>query len=76
VGVTPHVFIAIQEGYADEVTLHRSLSFVIPWTYKGLRDYVAEVRERDRDALLYVELERLVDKWKDGKLLSTGESAP
>ena len=70
------ISIAIQEGFADEKCLYRSLSFLIPWTFHNLRAYVDEGRRISHNRGLYIEMERLSDSWKAGLFLSTGDVIP
>jgi hypothetical protein len=72
-GFFEDVSIAIQEGYVDEAPIFKSLSYVVPWTYNELRDYIAQTRIIDRDPDIYIEVEKLVDAWKANRLLSGGD---
>ena len=67
--------LAIQEDYVDEKILYKSLCFQVPWIFDGLSPYIGQEQELTH-AKLYCETEKLVSKWKAGKLLSTGEDAP
>ena len=65
---------AIQEEYADELILYRSLCCVTPWIFSNFNPFVKEVREKRNDKRLFVEFEKLVDVWKNNTSLLTGKS--
>lgn len=75
-GFFEEVSIAIQEDYADEVFLYRSLGFIVPWTFYSLNSYIKEERTRLNENSLYIELEKLADAWKKKTSLITGKSLP
>ena len=66
------VSIAIQKDYADEDTLHMSLSGVVPRVYRMYENYIKERRRLLNDSAPYCEYEKLVKAWDAGKYLSTG----
>jgi len=73
-GVLEDASIAIQFDAAHEEILHRSFSFLVPWTMDGLRHYIEEERRRNGDQTLYCELERLSVAWHQGLYLSNGRT--
>jgi uncharacterized membrane protein len=75
-GFFEYVSIAIQEDYADEVFLYKSLGFLVPWTFYSLNSYIIEERTRLDESALYIELEKLADAWKKKTSLLTGKSLP
>jgi len=75
-GFFEYVSIAIQEDYADEVFLYKSLGFLVPWTFYSLNSYIKEERTRLDESALYIELEKLADAWKKKTSLITGKSLP
>ncbi|MCK4735072.1 MAG: DUF4760 domain-containing protein [Methanophagales archaeon] len=75
-GFFEYVSIAIQEDYADEVFLYKSLGFLVPWTFYSLNSYIKEERTRLDESALYIELEKLADAWKKKTSLLTGKSLP
>ena len=75
-GVYEDMAVAVQEHFVDEHVLHRSVAFLIPWTFARLRPYIEQERVRKGDTRLYIELERLAESWKNGKYLSDGKAIP
>jgi len=63
-GIFEDIAIAISTGYADESTLYRSLSGMVPVFNNGLRGYILQLREKSGNATYYKELENLNDAWK------------
>ncbi len=75
-GLYEDTAVAIQEGFADERTLYRSLDFVIPWTLRNLREYIDQERTRNYAPDLYIELQRLTESWNGGRFLRDGSPIP
>jgi hypothetical protein len=75
-GILEDAAIAIDAEYADEEILYRSISFLVPWTFEGLRHYIDEERSRSKDTTLYCELERLSVAWSSGRSLQSGRPVP
>lgn len=67
--------IAVQEGFADERVLYTALCFQVPWIFNGLKPYIEQEKGLTHTDL-YCETKKLVDKWENKKLLSTGKDAP
>lgn len=75
-GLFEDTSIAIQEDYADEKVLYRSLSFLVPWTFDSLRSYILEERRRTDTLDLYNEFQKLSTAWQGGHFLGTGDKIP
>jgi hypothetical protein len=75
-GILEDAAIAIDTEYADEEILHRSMSFLVPWTFEGLRHYIDEERSRSKETMLYCELEGLSVAWRSGRFLRSGRAVP
>lgn len=72
-GFLEDVSLAIQDGHVIESTMYRSLSFIVTYNYKKLGGYIDQSRKEGNDEVLYKELEKLADKWKDGISLTSGK---
>ncbi len=60
---------AIQLGHVDEVVAHRSLGFIVCSMYKTFNPYIDSVRKRNKNDLIYYEVERLAHSWDSNKYL-------
>jgi hypothetical protein len=65
--------ISIQEEYADELILKKSLNFTSCWIFENLNQYIIDVRKRMNRETLYIEYEKLFNAWKHDKSLLTGK---
>ena len=66
-GLLEDTSIAIREGHANEEVLYKSLKFLVPWTYSGLKLYIDQERHLtgpNADSL-FCELEDLSNAWEN-----------
>ena len=68
-GLYEDTSIAIQENYASEEVLYKSLRFQIPWIYGKLKPYI-EHEQTQNDETIYCETQKLVAAWTKGNFLS------
>lgn len=68
--------IAIQRGYADEVTVYLSTCVQVPYYYKKLSPYIRYIRDKYEDNTICIEFEKLARSWKSKKYLSSNENIP
>ena len=75
-GLFEDTSIAIQEGHADEKVLYKSLKFLVPWTYSGLKLYIDQERHvtGPHAEKLFCELEDLSNAWEKNRSLRTGKT--
>lgn len=69
------ISIAVQQGYADEVTLYQCMHTIVPWTIERFAPFITEVRKIYETQTIYSELQRLADSWRHGRLLTRGGAA-
>jgi len=63
----------IQVGFVNEVVLYEHCVTIVLEAYGNLSDYITEERKTSPESKeLYIHVERLHDKWKNGHSLSTG----
>jgi len=72
-GLFEDIAIAVQEEYADETTLYRSLSFMIPWCFQNFSPYIHEERRIFKDDKLFFEFEKVAGAWRENKSAVTGK---
>lgn len=65
--------ISIQEEYADELILKKSLNYISCWIFENLNQYIIDVRKRMNRETLYIEYEKLFNAWRHDKSLLTGK---
>ncbi len=65
--------IAIQRGYADEITLFLSTCVQIPYYYEKLSPYIGEMRRKYNNDIICIEFEKLARSWKNQKFLSSNK---
>jgi len=68
--------IAIQRGYADEVTVYLSTCVQVPYYYEKLSPYIGEIRRRYKDNTICIEFEKLARSWKSKRFLSSNKNIP
>lgn len=73
-GLWEDVSIGVRLDYLDEDVLFYSLSFLIPWHFENLKQYIYEERKRNSNPHVYIEMEKLADAWKNDKSLLTGKA--
>ena len=68
--------IAIQRGYADEITLYLSTCVQIPYYYEKLAPFIEEIRRKYNDNTVCIEYEKLARSWKNQKFIATNKTIP
>lgn len=68
--------IAIQRGYADEITLYLSTCVQVPYYYEKLSPFIAEIRRKYGDNAVCIEFEKLARSWKDQKFIASNKTIP
>lgn len=68
--------IAIQRGYADEVTVYLSTCVQVPYYYEKLSSYIGYIRGKYRNNTICIEFEKLARSWKTERFLSSNKNIP
>ena len=68
--------IAIQRGYADEVTVYLSTCVQVPYYSEKLASYIGYIRGKYDNNTICIEFEKLNRSWKSKKYLSSNKNIP
>jgi len=68
--------IAIQRGYADEVTVYLSACVQVPYYFEKLSPYIKYIRSKYNDNAVCIEFEKLANSWKARRFLSSNKNIP
>lgn len=71
-GFIEDVAVAIQSGRVDEVTLYKSMNYIVKSAWEKYHGYVTTARIRNNDNSLYCEWQALEMAWRQEKSLLTG----
>jgi Domain of unknown function (DUF4760) len=71
-GIFEDTSLAIQSDMACEKILYFSLGFLIPWIFENMKPFIQYRRDKDKDATIYIEIEKLAESWKQKKSIIDG----
>jgi len=74
--ILENLSIAVQRGYADEVTIYLSTCVQVPFYYKKLSSYIGYIRGKYKNNAICIEFEKLARSWKSKRFLSSNKNIP